>query len=67
MTMTVCPKASRFALDALNSEKNQLKDEFNVNFKIVLEVQEKEDSLRIGQMIDFLTKAWVLCDDLDKW
>jgi len=59
-------QASRFLIDSLNTEKNQLKDEFNVNFKIVLEVQDKENSNRIGQMIDFLTKAWVLCDDLDK-
>ena len=61
-------QASRFTLDSVSTEKNQLKDEFNVNFKIVLEVQdkEKENATKIGQMIDFLTKAWVLCDEIDK-
>jgi hypothetical protein len=58
--------ASRYTVDALNAEKNNLKDEFNANFKIVLEIQDKDSSLKIGTMIDFLTKAWVLCDDLDK-
>jgi len=55
-------------LDSISTEKNQVKDEFNVNFKVVLEVQdkEKENAMKIGQMIDFLTKAWVLCDELDK-
>lgn len=52
-------EASKLVLDMVISEKNTLREEFDNNFKIVMDIQDKDkdQTVQYGSMIDFLTKV----------
>ena len=50
-------EASRLTLDAVNSEKKGLRDEFDANFKIVTEIEQTEATAKSGAMVDFFCRV----------
>ena len=54
-------EASRLTLDAVNSEKKGLRDEFDANFKIVHNIEETEPTAKTGNMIDFFVRVSAVC------
>lgn len=57
-------EASRVTLESVITEKNALKDEFDKNFAIVMDIQDNEPDCNVGSMIDFLTKVTDLSFEL---
>jgi hypothetical protein len=50
-------EASKVKMDLINKEKDDLRKEFDVHFKSVLDIQENEPENDVGLMIDFLSKV----------
>jgi hypothetical protein len=50
-------EASRLTFESVAAEKSALKDEFDANFKIVMDIAEADPDCNTGSMIDFLQKV----------
>lgn len=60
-------EASRLTFESVAGEKNALKEEFDANFKIVMDIAENDPDCNTGSMIDFLQKVmpWYHFSDSD--
>jgi hypothetical protein len=58
-------EASRMTMDMIISEKSTLKQEFDINFKVVENIRAKDLTSNTDAMIDFFAKADELCKKLD--
>jgi hypothetical protein len=57
-------EAARMSMDTINSEKNNLIEEFHGNLRILEEIRATEDNGNTDAMLDFLVKADGLCKEL---
>lgn len=54
-------------MDAIGSDKNALRSEFDANCRLVTSIQTNEPELKIDAAVEFYTsKAAQQCEDLDK-